>query len=42
VPKTVLFIHLNLIFRVIRSKGTHKKVFFVKFSLPVNFVLPLK
>ncbi len=42
VPKTVLFIHLSLIFLVSRSNRTHTKGFFVKFSLPVNFVVLIR
>jgi hypothetical protein len=44
IPKTVFFIHLYLIFLVSSSNRTHKKctVFFVKFSHPVNFVVPVE
>jgi hypothetical protein len=41
-PKTVFFIHLNLIFLVSRPNRTQTKGYFVKFSLPVNFVLLIR
>jgi hypothetical protein len=42
VPKTVLFIHLNLIFRNIGPTGPNQKAYFVKFSLLVNFVVLIR
>ncbi len=42
VPKTVLFIHLNVIFLVSRSNRTQPEGIIVKFSLPVNFVMIIR
>jgi hypothetical protein len=42
VPKTVLFIHLNLIFLVSRSNRTQPEGMLCKFSLPVNFVVLIR
>jgi hypothetical protein len=44
VPKTVLFIHLNLIFLVTRSNRTQPKGirYFVRFSPLVNFVVLIR
>jgi hypothetical protein len=38
VPKTVLFIHLNLIY-LVSPTGPNQKSYFIKFSLPVNVVV---
>jgi hypothetical protein len=40
--KTVLFIHLNLIFHNIGPTGPNQKAYFVKFSLLVNFVVLIR
>jgi hypothetical protein len=42
VPKTVLFIHLNLIFLSECLTGPNQKAYFVKFSHPVSFVVLIR
>jgi hypothetical protein len=38
----LLFIHLNLVSLSVGPPGPHQKAYFVKFSLPVNFVVIIR